>query len=257
MKRIVESPLSYEITFIPVLSFGAGLVMLVIFGALWVNNLIVAHLHCERLEPQQTKCERSISLLGIRAFEKTQPIHGSLERASLESQTNSKGQRSYSMWLHTSDGTDVAFLHARTDFSEAQRVADAVNGFLQFSTDQTQLDVEEHVSLWFAGFLAVMLSVPFIMVFTSSLDTLEIEPAQRLFRLTRRQLWRTQRDEIPFAHLARIRVEERRGSKGSKNYRLWLHLSDGRAIDMGREESRGTLEDLQTRLERYLVKGSL
>jgi len=252
MKRIVKSPLSYKITFVPLLSFGAGLLMLVIFGAFWINTLIVARLHCDRLEPQQIRCERSISLLGILTFEKAQPINGNLERASIESRTNSKGQRSYDVLLHALEGATIAFMHSRSDFSEAQRVSDAINGFLQFHTDEAQLDIEEHVSLWFAGFIGVMLSVPFMMVFTSSMDTLEIDPAHRLFRVTQRQLWRTHHNEFPFAHLARVRVEERRGSKGSKNYRLWLHLSDGSAIDIGREERRSTLEDLQTRLERYI-----
>lgn len=252
MKRIVESPLSYKITFIPVLSFGAGLVMLVIFGAFWINTLIVARLHCERLEPQQIRCERSISLLGILTFEEAQPVNGNLEQASIESRTNSKGQRSYDVLLHTFEGANIAFMHSRSDFGEAQRVSDAINGFVQFHTNEVQFDVEEHVSLWFAGFIGIMLSVPFMMVFTSSMDTLEIEPAQRLFRVTRRQFWRTRQDEFAFAHLARTRVEERRGSKGSKSYRLWLHLSDGSAIGIGQGESRNTLAELQTRLERYI-----
>ncbi len=133
-----------------------------------------------------------------------------------------------------------------------QRIVDEINAFLQYHVEQTQLDVEERITVWPASIYALFLIIPMVIVLTSTIDTVEIDPMQRQLNITRTKLWRTRRDEVPFVHLTRVRVEERRGSKGSKNYRLWLHLSDGSAIDIGHEESRSTLEELQARLERYI-----
>lgn len=253
MKRITESPLSYKITFIPVISLGAGFVMLTVFGALLINVMVMAHLHCERLEPEQIRCERATAFLGIRALQQVEPIDGSLSEATISTRTGSKGKKSYYVVLHNQEGSTVTFTQSRSDYTEASRIKDEINGFLQYEVDQRQLDVEEHVSWLFVAFIAFLLSVPVLIVFISSIDTVEIKPAQQKISITRRQLWRTLHDEIPMSNLVRVRVEERRGSKGSKSYCLWLHTKEGAAISLGQEESRGTLTALMERLEKYIL----